>query len=65
VPHSTEQVLPPDVLLERRPDIRETEQMVVAANAGIGVAKAKFFPQIPLTGSSGGAFGRAVFSPAR
>jgi outer membrane protein, multidrug efflux system len=45
--------------MERRPDIREAEQLLVATNARIGVAKAEFFPQIALTGSGGGAFGRS------
>jgi multidrug efflux system outer membrane protein len=65
-----EQNLPPEVppglpssIMERRPDIREAEQILIASNAQIGVAKAQFFPQIALTGSGGGSFGRSsVFS---
>jgi len=43
----------PSALLERRPDVVQSEQQVVAANADIGVAKAAYFPQIALTGSAG------------
>jgi multidrug efflux system outer membrane protein len=44
----------PATLLERRPDLRETEQNLIAANARVGVAKANFFPTISLTGLLGG-----------
>jgi multidrug efflux system outer membrane protein len=53
-PHATD--VPPGLpssLLERRPDIQQAEQLLIASNANIGVAKAAYFPQITLTGTGG------------
>jgi multidrug efflux system outer membrane protein len=47
----------PAQLLERRPDVMQAEQLLVAANADIGAAKALFFPTISLTGLFGAVSG--------
>lgn len=57
----------PSTLLERRPDIAQSERNVAAANAQIGVAKAAYFPSLSLTGSaqyeSGGALSQLFRVP--
>jgi multidrug efflux system outer membrane protein len=57
----TDQYFPPTVpaglptaLLERRPDVQSAEQLLVAANANIGAAKALFFPTFSLSATLGG-----------
>ncbi|MCU0964783.1 MAG: efflux transporter outer membrane subunit [Burkholderiaceae bacterium] len=45
----------PSQLLERRPDLNQAEQQLIAANAQIGAAKALYFPTISLTGAYGNA----------
>jgi multidrug efflux system outer membrane protein len=58
----------PSSLLERRPDLREAEQNLIAANANVGVAKANLFPNIALTaagGSESSALSNLFNGPAR
>ena len=57
----------PSTLLERRPDILQAEQILVATNANIGAAKALYFPTLSLTGLLGSvstAFGDFLTGPA-
>jgi multidrug efflux system outer membrane protein len=57
----------PSTLLERRPDILQAEQTLVAANANIGAAKALYYPTLSLTGLLGSvstAFGDFLTGPA-
>jgi len=55
------QLLPPAIpaglpsdLLQRRPDLRQAEQELIAANADVGVTVANYFPRLSLTGVFGG-----------
>src|SRR5690349_10932998 len=67
VPESVPAGLPSE-LLERRPDVRQAEEIIVAANAQIGVAKASFFPSISLTGTGGlesNALNRFINAPSQ
>lgn len=52
VPEAPPPGLPAD-LVERRPDVRQAEQVLIAANAGVGLAKAAYFPRLTLTGRAG------------
>jgi len=57
----------PSALLQRRPDILQAEQNLVAANANIGAARAQYYPSLSLTGALGSAstaFGNFLSGPA-
>jgi outer membrane protein, multidrug efflux system len=55
----------PSRLLERRPDVLQSEQQLIEANARIGVARAQFFPQLSITaaGGVGGSDFSTIFDP--
>lgn len=58
----------PSSLLERRPDVLQAEQNLIAANADVGVAQSLYYPDISITGGFGGAsddLGSVVDSSAR
>jgi multidrug efflux system outer membrane protein len=58
----------PSDLLQRRPDLSQAEQNLIAANALIGAARALYFPSISLTGLLGtvsGQFSKLFTGPAR
>jgi multidrug efflux system outer membrane protein len=69
-----EELIPPEIpadlpsaLLQRRPDIMQAEQNLVAANASIGAARALYYPSLSLTGALGSAstaFGNFLSGPA-
>jgi len=50
----------PSDLLERRPDIRRAEELLVQANANIGAARAQYFPQLPLSATGGSSSDRLL-----
>ena len=57
----------PSTLLERRPDILQAEQNLIAANANVGAARALYYPSISLTGALGSvstAFASLLTGPA-
>jgi multidrug efflux system outer membrane protein len=57
----------PSTLLERRPDIMQAEQNLIAANANVGATQALYFPSFSLTGALGSAstaFGAFLSGPA-